>query len=89
MTERRHAVPIGYVLATWMLVAVGGCATDEQSVKPGINDRWMSSEIEPLVQSLESESREIYVNRSLLAEVAGPRGQRAVQLALRVFDAVF
>ena len=73
MTERRHAVPIGYVLATWMLVAVGGCATDEQSVKPGINDRWMSSEIEPLVQSLESESREIYVNRRLLAEVAGPR----------------
>ncbi len=56
-----------------MFLVIAGCTTGEQSVKPGINDRWMSAEIEPLVASLESESREIYVNRRLLAEVAGPR----------------
>ncbi len=66
MIKRVHAIP-----ALWILLAVGGCT--QQSVKPGINDRWMSAEIEPLIESLESESREIYVNRRLLAEVAGPR----------------
>ena len=68
MIERRYAVLIGC-----MLLAAGGCTTSESGAKPGINDRWMSTEIDPLVASLESESREIYVNRRLLAEVAGPR----------------
>ena len=68
MIERRYAVLIGC-----MLLAAGGCTTGESGAKPGINDRWMSTEIDPLVASLESESREIYVNRRLLAEVAGPR----------------
>ncbi len=72
MIERRHAVLVRCVLGSCVLLAAGGCAS-EQSAKPGINDRWMSTEIEPLVESLESESREIYVNRRLLAEVAGPR----------------
>ena len=63
----------GRVIALAILLVIAGCTTGEQSVKPGINDRWMSAEIEPLVASLESESREIYVNRRLLAEVAGPR----------------
>ena len=73
MIERRHAVLFGCVLGSCVGLATGGCTTSEASAKPGINDRWMSTEIEPLVESLESESREIYVNRRLLAEVVGPR----------------
>lgn len=47
----------------------------EQSVRPGINDRWMSADIAPLVETLEGESREIYRNRAALAAlVAPPRG---------------
>ncbi len=55
-----------------LMVLLTGCAP-EPSVKPGINERWKSPEIEPLIGSLESESREIYVNRELLAAVAAPR----------------
>ncbi len=73
MIERRIAALVGCVLWSCILLAAGGCATSESSAKPGINDRWMSAEIEPLVESLESESREIYVNRQLLAEVVDPR----------------
>ncbi len=73
MIERRHAVLIGWVLASCVLPAAGGCAASESGARPGINDHWMSAEIDPLVASLESESREIYVNRRLLAEVVGPR----------------
>ncbi len=62
------------MIHTIMLV---GCAR-EQSVNPGINERWKSPEIEPLIGSLESESREIYVNRELLAAVAAPRPGSAV-----------
>lgn len=58
-------------------ITLVGCAP-EQSVKPGINERWKSPEIESLVESLESESREIYVNRELLAAVAAPRPGSAV-----------
>ena len=69
------------VMALVMLVnfmsQLAGCAS-EQSVKPGINERWRSSEIEPLIGTLESESREIYVNRELLAAVAAPRPGSAV-----------
>ncbi len=44
----------------------------ETSVKPGINDKWKSEEIEPLIARLEEESREIYSNSKLLAATAGP-----------------
>lgn len=44
----------------------------EKSVKPGINKSWKSSNIEPLIARLESESREIFVQSHLLAAVAGP-----------------
>ena len=73
MIERRYALVFGVVLGSCVLLATGGCATSEPSAEPGINDRWMSIEIEPLVDSLESESREIYINRQLLAEVVDPR----------------
>ena len=42
----------------------------EKSVKPGINDRWRSSDIKPLVDTLETESREIYHEREALARLA-------------------
>jgi SAM-dependent methyltransferase len=78
MIERRYAVLVGCVLGFFALLATGGCTTSVSSAKPGINDRWMSAEIEPLVESLESESREIYVNRQLLAEVVDPQPGMAV-----------
>lgn len=41
----------------------------EKSVKPGINDRWRSPDIKPLVETLETESREIYHEREALARL--------------------
>lgn len=45
----------------------------EQSVKPGINERWKSEEIDPLVAILEAEGREIYEQREQIAALVGPR----------------
>jgi SAM-dependent methyltransferase len=53
-------------------------AQGEKSVAPGINDSWKSPDVEPLVQRLEAESREIWVNRELLAAVTGPLKGSAV-----------
>ncbi len=61
------------------LVMLAGCVSTpappagQEAVKPGINEPWMSPDVEPLVERLESESREIWINRELLAAVAGPR----------------
>jgi ubiquinone/menaquinone biosynthesis C-methylase UbiE len=43
-----------------------------KSVNPGINDTWKSPEIDPLIDILEAESREIYRERSNLAALVGP-----------------
>jgi SAM-dependent methyltransferase len=80
--------------AAWCLLAQPACTTTgaaghddptgvreqsaEPSLRPGINERWKSPQIEPLIESLETESREIYVNRRALAAVAGPRPGSAV-----------
>ncbi|MBI3483673.1 MAG: methyltransferase domain-containing protein [Acidobacteria bacterium] len=50
----------------------------EKSVKPGINDRWRSADIKPLVESLETESREIYHEREALARLVDPKPGMAV-----------
>jgi len=50
----------------------GQSLESEKSVKPGINKSWRSSNIEPLIKRLESESREIFAQSDLLAAVAGP-----------------
>ena len=50
----------------------------EKSVKPGINDRWRSSDIKPLVETLETESREIYHEREALARLVDPKPGMAV-----------
>ena len=44
----------------------------EQNVKPGINDAWRSEDIGPLVDRLETESREIWTERFQLAALVGP-----------------
>ncbi len=45
----------------------------ERSVKPGINEKWKSDDIDPLVALLEAEGRAIYGQREQLAALAGPR----------------
>ena len=50
----------------------------KQSVKPGINDTWKSPNVEPLVATLESESREIYRERDALAALVGLKPGMAV-----------
>lgn len=60
---------ISIALAT---VFVFSQATEEKSVKPGINDTWKNPDLAPLVDILESESREIYTQRADLAALVGP-----------------
>ncbi len=48
-------------------------AEPERSVKPGINEKWKSDDIDPLVALLEAEGRAIYEQREQLAALAGPR----------------
>lgn len=43
-----------------------------KSVPPGINDFWRGGDIDPLIDRLERESREIYRERLNLAALAGP-----------------
>jgi SAM-dependent methyltransferase len=50
----------------------------EKSVKPGINDRWRSTDIKPLVETLETESREIYHEREALARLVDAKPGMAV-----------
>ncbi len=51
---------------------------EEKSVKPGINDSWKSDQVEPLIERLETESREIWTQRELIAAVVGPPPGAAV-----------
>lgn len=44
----------------------------EAQVPPGINDTWRNPNIDPLVKSLEAESREIYRQSDNLATLVGP-----------------
>jgi ubiquinone/menaquinone biosynthesis C-methylase UbiE len=60
------------------VLAQQAAPTQEKSVKPGINDRWRSPDIQPLVESLESESREIYHEREALARLVDAKPGMAV-----------
>ena len=68
----------GVVLMMFAVVGLSAQDHNEQSVKPGINDTWKSDEIEPLVDRLEAESREIYINREKLVDLVGPGPGTAV-----------
>ena len=59
---KRSAIWLLPFLCLWVFA-------QEESVKPGINDSWKSEEIDPLINRLESESREIYVERHKLVEL--------------------
>lgn len=56
------------LLANWTPPA----AAQEASVKPGINESWKSNDIDPLIDRLEAEDREIYAHRSAIASLVGP-----------------
>jgi SAM-dependent methyltransferase len=62
--------------AGWLVAPQLGA--QEKSVKPGINETWKSNEIQPLVNTLEAESREIYTQRSALADLVALRPGMAV-----------
>jgi len=53
-------------------VLAAGPAAQETSVKPGINERGKSEDIDPLIDLLESATRDIYTNRTQLAQLAAP-----------------
>ena len=71
MTAKRPAHSVFLILMALTLCAAP--LAQEKSVKPGINESWKSSNIEPLINRLESESREIYQHRFDLAAITGPR----------------
>lgn len=62
----------------WGMFAQQAAPAQEKSVKPGINDRWRSPDIQPLVESLETESREIYHEREALARLVDAKPGMAV-----------
>jgi SAM-dependent methyltransferase len=75
--ELRWRMP--FLLAAFLLLFLpAGAAAQEKSVKPGINETWKSNEIQPLVNTLEAESREIYTQRAALADLLGLRPGMAV-----------
>jgi ubiquinone/menaquinone biosynthesis C-methylase UbiE len=55
------------------LARQGTAPAKEPSVKPGINEQWKSPNVEPLIGTLESESREIFHEREKLAALVAPR----------------
>jgi ubiquinone/menaquinone biosynthesis C-methylase UbiE len=67
MRIRRFA----FILLAALIAA--GAAGQQQSVKPGINEQWKSPDVKPLVERLESESREIYTHRRELAALVAPK----------------
>ena len=64
--------------APFALIAQQAAPAQEKSVKPGINDRWRNSDIKPLVETLETESREIYHEREALARLVDAKPGMAV-----------
>ncbi|MCL4524303.1 MAG: methyltransferase domain-containing protein [Acidobacteria bacterium] len=74
----------GIVFATllcavpWSAFSQQSAPAQEKSVKPGINDRWRSPDIQPLVETLETESREIYHEREALARLVDAKPGMAV-----------
>jgi len=67
-----------FCAAPCVVCAQQAAGPQEKSVKPGINDRWRSTDIKPLVETLETESREIYHEREVLARLVDPKPGMAV-----------
>lgn len=67
-----------FCAAPFVVCAQQAAAPQEKSVKPGINDRWRGTDIKPLVETLETESREIYHEREALARLVDAKPGMAV-----------
>lgn len=80
--KRWRQVTFALLLAATLLAPATFAQTPapakEPSVKPGINESWKSPNVEPLIGTLEAESREIYRERASLAALVGPRPGSAV-----------
>lgn len=73
---------LSFLMALVAFGYAGGYARQSPSqtpaVNPALNDTWKSDDIEPLIDRLETESREIYRERETLAGVVGPRSGSTV-----------
>jgi ubiquinone/menaquinone biosynthesis C-methylase UbiE len=73
------ASALALLLAASLVVAQGQSpAQPAKKIPAGLNDTWKSSEIQPLVERLETESREIYHERAKLAALVAPKSGSAV-----------
>jgi len=74
--EKRRGYISAVLFAVFVLTAgfSGAAQQPAPAERPArdINERWRAEQIEPLVETLESESRSIYRERNLLAAIAGP-----------------
>ena len=64
---------LAFVWLALLLAAVAAPLPAQQPAREDINAPWRSPNIEPLVERLEAESREIYQERRRLAELVAPR----------------
>ena len=64
--------------AAGLSLAQGQTPAQPAKSSAGLNDTWKSSDIKPLVERLETESREIYHERAKLAELVAPKPGSAV-----------
>ena len=79
MDHRLTRMILRFLFATVLISAMPWpAAAQEKSVKPGINETWKSTAIQPLVNTLEAESREIFTQRAKLADLLALRPGMAV-----------
>ncbi len=79
MDHRLTRMILRFLFATVLISAMPWpAAAQEKSVKPGINETWKSNEIQPLINTLEAESREIFTQRAKLADLLALRPGMAV-----------
>jgi ubiquinone/menaquinone biosynthesis C-methylase UbiE len=78
MIQRIAIIPSLLLISSLPLLLFGdsqsaGVQTgQETNVRPGINQRWKSDNITPLIDLLESADRDIYAHRVELAKIANP-----------------
>ncbi len=72
--RNRRALFSSFLLTTLFLAACLTGTAQQPAERPpqNINEHWRSENIEPLIETLEAESRDIYRERELLAAVVGP-----------------
>ncbi len=80
MMGNRRSTELALFALPFFLTALGlalfagqSAASQQPAVDPGLNETWKSDKIEPLIDRLEAESREIYREREAIAGVVGPR----------------